>query len=108
MRKLAQIGVIVVAATSLGACATNDPYGYSRNDDQRNRALGGAAIGAGAGAAIGAVVDGVSPVEGAIAGAVAGGIIGAVTVDGRERDLYRDQYGRRYWVDEYGRRVYVD
>lgn len=107
MRNLTKLSLILVAGTTVGACATNDPYGYSRNDDQRNRALGGAAIGAAAGAGLGAIVGGVSPVEGAIGGAVAGAIVGAVTADGRERDVYQDQYGRRYWVDEYGRRVYV-
>ena len=108
MRNLVKLGLVLAASTSIAACATTDPYGYSRNDEQRNRALGGAAIGAAAGAGLGAVVGGVSPVEGAIAGAVAGGIIGALTVNGQKHDLYRDEYGRRYYVDEYGRRIYPD
>ena len=99
-----------IAALSLGACATSDPYGYDRYGDrdsgQLGRAATGAAVGAAAGAAVGAVVGGVSPVEGAAAGAVAGGVIGAVS--GRDRQYYRDERGYCYYVTSSGRRVYDD
>ena len=39
-----------------------------------------------------------------IAGAVAGALIGRLVVDGRERQVYSDGQGGRYWVDEDGRR----
>jgi uncharacterized protein YcfJ len=101
---------IVATGLSMGACATNDRYGYDRYGDRNNgqleRAATGAAVGAAAGAALGAVVGGVSTVEGAAAGAVAGGVIGAVT--NNDRRYYRDDRGYCYYVDRSGRRVYDD
>ena len=96
--------LVAVAASSLslGACATNDPYGYN-NNDQTRRAATGAAIGAAGGAVLGAVVPGISPVTGAVAGAVLGGVAGAVI---RGKQYYRDTRGYCYYVDQYGRPVY--
>lgn len=94
-----------LAAASLGGCATNDRYGYERNNTQLERAAAGAAIGGAAGAAVGAAVDGVGVGEGAAVGAVAGGVIGAATAD-RDRRWYRDSRGYCYYVDRRGDRVY--
>ncbi len=80
--------VAVCAALSVG-CATSDV---------RN-----AGVGAVGGAVVGAVAGG-SAVTGAVVGAVAGAVIGRVVANGRERDVYSDGNGGRYWVDEDGRR----
>jgi phage tail tape-measure protein len=105
MRKM-MMSMMLAAGLSLGACATNDGYGYDdRNDRQMGRAVGGAAIGAAAGAGVGAVVDGVTPVEGAIVGAIAGGAIGAAT-SGNDRRWYRDRRGDCYYVDNRGEWIY--
>ena len=56
---------------------------------------------AGVGAVGGAVV---SAVTGAVVGAVAGAVIGRLMVDGKEREVYSDGNGGRYWVDGDGRR----
>ena len=76
MKHLAMTALLASGLT-LSACAT-DPYGYNNNNQQTNRALGGAAIGGVAGAVAGAVLPGVNPVTGAVAGAVLGGVLGAV------------------------------
>lgn len=119
----------LVAAVSLGGCASTDRYGYGYdrygydrrdgrdpyNRDQLGRTAAGAAVGAGVGAAIGAVIPGVNVGEGAAVGALGGAIVGATSRDrdGYERDGYvrgqrwsRDQEGYCYWVDGYGRRTY--
>lgn len=80
--------IAVCAALSVG-CATRDV---------RN-----AGVGAVGGAVVGAVAGG-SAVTGAVVGAVAGAVIGRVVADGREREVYSDGNGGRYWVDENGRR----
>lgn len=72
MRK---IMLVVLASTSLAACATYD--GNSGTD----RAVRGAAIGAAGGAVLGAVVPGVNAVEGAAAGAAVGAVAGALSKD---------------------------
>jgi uncharacterized protein YcfJ len=98
------IGVILSVTAPLGACATNDGYGYDdRNASQRERAVVGAAVGAAAGAALGSVVGGVSGAEGAAVGAVAGGIIGATTSD---RRWHRDNRGDCFYVNDRGERFY--
>lgn len=89
---------------SLGACATNDRYGYDNNDGQLRDAATGVAIGAAGGAVVGAVVDGVSPIEGAIAGAVVGGAVGALS--GNDRRWVRDNRGYCFYVDSRGDRRY--
>ena len=110
--RIAATLLATVAALSLGACATSDPYGYDRygdrNPGQLERAATGAAVGAAAGAAVGAVVGGVSPVEGAAAGAAVGGVIGAVRGGDRNREYYRDERGYCYYLSRSGRRVYDD
>lgn len=105
MRKTLLIGLLVAASAPLGACATNDRYGYDdRNSRQRERAVVGAAVGAAAGAALGSVVGGVSAGEGAAVGAVAGGIIGATT--NNDRGWHRDNRGDCYYVNDRGERLY--
>ena len=117
MRKTGMIGIAIAAASmSLGACATNDPYGYDRygydnRDRTLGRAAGGAAVGAAAGAGLGAVVGGLGVGEGAALGAIAGGALGAATAnDGRTRGgevrWYRDEYGRCFYMDRDGYRRY--
>lgn len=85
--------VAVCAALTVG-CAS-DPR--QRHDDARN-----AAVGAVGGAVVGAVAGG-SALTGAAVGAVAGAVIGRLVVDGREREVYSDGRGGRYWRDEDGR-----
>ena len=104
MGRIGLVGLMLAGSLSLGACATNDRYGYDDNDRQVRRAATGAAVGAAVGAGVGAVVDGVSPVEGAVAGAVAGGVIGAVT--GNERRWIRDNRGYCFYFNERRSRVY--
>ena len=94
MRRIAKIGMMALAATTLGACANQQENGTLRSAGQ------GAAIGALGGAAVGAVVGGVSPVEGAVAGAV----IGAVTA--KNRRWIRDDQGYCYYLSDKGDRVY--
>lgn len=86
--------VIACAALSVG-CASDR---QQRRDDARN-----AAVGAVGGAVIGAATGG-NALTGAAVGAVAGALIGRLVVDGRERQVYSDGQGGRYWVDEDGRR----
>ena len=98
----------LAAGLMVTGCATNDPYGYndpysSADNDQRDRALKGAAIGAAAGAVGGAVVKGVSTVEGAAIGAAAGAVLGAVI---KGKQYYRDTRGYCYYVDKNGNPVY--
>jgi len=101
MRK-AMMGLILAGGLSMGACAY-DPYtGTERT--VRDAAVG-AAAGAAVGAGVGAVVDGVSTGEGAAIGAVGGAAIGAATSNSNRR-VYRDEYGRCYYVDRNGYRVY--
>jgi hypothetical protein len=98
MRGIAKVGMMALAATTLGACAT-------QRDDGTLRSAGeGAAIGALGGAAVGAVVGGISPVEGAVAGAVIGGAVGAATA--KHRHWIRDDQGFCYYVNDKGDRVY--
>ena len=106
MRKAATLGILAAASISLGACATNDRYGYNdRYYDNDNsglaRAATGAALGAAAGAAVGGVVDGVSVGQGAAVGAIAGGAIAAAT-DDNGRPWYRDRRGYCYYVERDG------
>ncbi|MFM7027684.1 MAG: hypothetical protein ACKOXK_03275 [Chakrabartia sp.] len=98
MRTLAKTGLIMFAASTLGACAE-----YRDNDTLRSAGRA-AAIGAAGGAAVGAVVGGVNPVEGAVAGGLAGGAIGAVTA--KDRKWLRDDQGYCYYVNSDGQRVY--
>ena len=98
----------MAAGLMVTGCATTDPYGYNdpyarADNDQRDRALKGAAIGAAAGAVGGAVVGGVSVVEGAAVGAAAGAVLGAVI---KGRQYYRDTRGYCYYVDKNGNPVY--
>ncbi|MEN3971475.1 YMGG-like glycine zipper-containing protein [Sphingomicrobium sp. XHP0235] len=100
----------MAAGLMVTGCATNDRYGYGYDDpyrssdnDQRDRALKGAAIGAAAGAVGGAVVKGVSTVEGAAIGAAAGAVLGAVI---KGKQYYRDTRGNCYYVDKNGNPVY--
>lgn len=86
--------VIFTAAMAVG-CASDR---QQRRDDTRN-----AAVGAVGGAVIGAVTGG-DALTGAAIGAVAGALIGRLMVDGREREVYSDGRGGRYWVDNDGRR----
>ena len=104
MRSLKILGLVAAGSLTLGACATNDPYGYNYNNSQVSKSATGAAIGAAVGAGVGAVVGGVSPVQGAVAGAVAGGVIGAVTSN--DRRWVRDSRGACYYVDAQGRAIY--
>ncbi|MDH0863358.1 YMGG-like glycine zipper-containing protein [Mitsuaria sp. GD03876] len=85
--------VVVCAALSVG-CASDR---QQRHDDARN-----AAVGAVGGAVIGAATGG-NALTGAAVGAVAGALIGRLMVDGREREVYSDGRGGRYWRDEDGR-----
>ena len=98
MRGIAKIGMMALAATTLGACANQQENGTLRSAGQ------GAAIGALGGAAVGAVVGGVSPVEGAVAGAVVGGAVGALTA--KNRRWIRDDQGYCYYLTDKGDRVY--
>ncbi|UXH79664.1 YMGG-like glycine zipper-containing protein [Roseateles amylovorans] len=82
----------VCAALTVG-CASD----RHRHEDGRN-----AAVGAVGGAVIGAATGG-NALTGAVVGAVAGALIGRLMVDGREREVYSDGRGGRYWVDEDGR-----
>ena len=100
MSRTATLGILLAASVSLGACATNDRYGYDNNRGLE-RAAAGAAIGAGVGAAVGGVVDGVSVGQGAAVGAIAGGAIAAATDDNGRR-WYRDRRGYCYYVERDG------
>ena len=100
MFRTTSIGLLLAASVSLGACATNDRYGYDNNRGLK-RAATGAAIGAAAGAAVGGVVDGNSVGQGAAVGAIAGGAIAAAT-DDRGRRWYRDRRGYCYYVERDG------
>ena len=86
------------SAALVAACAAFTVGCASDNRDVRN-----AGVGAVGGAVIGAVTGG-SAVTGAVVGAVAGAVIGRLVVDGREREVYSDGNGGRYWVDNDGRR----
>jgi uncharacterized membrane protein len=93
-RLTAPLLIAVSAALTVG-CASDS---RQRREDGRN-----AAVGAVGGAVIGAVTGG-DALTGAAIGAVAGAVIGRLMVDGRERQVYSDGRGGRYWVDEDGRR----
>ncbi|WP_431262543.1 YMGG-like glycine zipper-containing protein [Roseateles chitinivorans] len=80
--------IATCAAMTVG-CATSD--------------VKNAGVGAVGGAVVGAVAGG-SAVTGAVVGAVAGAVIGRLMVDGKEREVYSDGNGGRYWVDGDGRR----
>ena len=75
--------------------------GCASDRGERRAAARGALIGAAGGAALGAITGG-DALEGAAIGAAGGAVIGAITHDGRRRDVYRDDRGRRYWVDDNG------
>ena len=92
MFRTTSIGLLLAASVSLGACATNDRYGYDNNRGLKRAATG---------AAIGGVVDGVSVGQGAAVGAIAGGAIAAAT-DDRGRRWYRDRRGYCYYVERDG------
>lgn len=89
---------IISAALALAAagCASAD----------QRAAVRGAAIGAIGGAVVSAATGG-DVAEGAAIGAVGGAAVGIITQDGRERKVYRDRDGRRYWVDDQGRRRHL-
>ena len=80
--------IAACAAMTVG-CATSD--------------VKNAGVGAVGGAVVGAVAGG-SAVTGAVVGAVAGAVIGRLMVDGKEREVYSDGNGGRYWVAGDGRR----
>lgn len=86
--------VIALCAALTVGCASDR---HRRNDDVRN-----AAVGAVGGAVISAATGG-DALTGAAVGAVAGAIIGRLVIDGRERQVYSDGRGGRYWRDEDGR-----
>ncbi|MBO9685770.1 YMGG-like glycine zipper-containing protein [Roseateles chitosanitabidus] len=86
--------VVAVAAAMAVGCASDR---HQRHEDARNAALGAAG-----GAVIGAVTGG-DVLTGAAVGAVAGALIGRLVVDGKERQVYSDGRGGRYWVDNDGR-----
>lgn len=79
--------------------------GCASNADQR-AAVRGALIGAAGGAVVSAATGG-DLAEGAAIGAVGGAAIGVITQDGRQRKVYRDRDGGRYWVDDRGRRRHM-
>lgn len=85
-----------VIALALAGCASHD----------RRAAVRGAAIGAIGGAVVSAATGG-DIAEGAAIGAAGGAAIGVITEGGRERKVYRDRDGRRYWVDDNGRRRHL-
>lgn len=86
IRNLTLVGVC--AAMAVG-CASSD--------------VKHAGVGAVGGAVVGAVAGG-SALTGAVAGAVAGAVIGRLMVDGKDREVYSDGNGGRYWVDDNGNR----
>jgi len=93
---------IAIAALMAGAAALAMPAHAGNARD----ALRGAAIGGAGGAVVGAVVPGLSVVDGALVGAAGGAAVGLITKNGKQRKLYRDERGNRYWVDDRGRRHY--
>ncbi len=91
----------LLRTAALGAVCTALTVGCASDGRQHNDGRN-AAVGAVGGAVIGAVTGG-SAVTGAVVGAVAGALIGRLVIDGREREVYSDGRGGRYWVDENGR-----
>jgi len=83
------VALVAVCAAMSAGCASSD--------------VKHAGVGAVGGAVVGAVAGG-SAVTGAVVGAVAGAVIGRLMVDGKEREVYSDGNGGRYWVDENGHR----
>ncbi len=72
------------------------------SERQNRKDARNALIGAVGGAAVSAMT-GNDPVKGAAIGAAAGVVLGRVVVDGRERQVYADGRGGRYWRDDEGR-----
>jgi uncharacterized membrane protein len=91
---LSRATLVVVASAALAAgCASDGRH----HNDARN-----AAVGAVGGAVVGAATGG-SALTGAAVGAVAGAVIGRLFIDGKDREVYSDGRGGRYWRDEDGR-----
>lgn len=92
------IVMMVVLMSVLAGCMSTQA--------ERKSAARGALIGAAGGALISAATGG-DLMQGAAIGAAGGATIGVIRADGKERRVYRDNNGRRYWNDDRNQRRYV-
>jgi len=99
MKNVKVIALVSALSMVIGGCAST-----SRREERA--AVRGALIGAAGGAVLSAATGG-DLATGAAIGAAGGAAIGVITQDGRKREVYRGNDGRRFWVDDNGqRRVY--
>ncbi len=99
MKQIQWAIISVASLTLLGL--TGCTNGQLSNPEEK------ALIGATGGAIIGGIADGG---KGAAIGAALGGVSGAAygAYQDNQRQYYRDQYGRTYYIDSNGRAVYTN
>ena len=103
--------VAAIAALSLAACSTTNPY---TNEQQLSRTAGGTLVGAGSGAVLGAIVGtatGTDPRVAALLGAGIGGITGAAIgsyMDQQEAELRAQLQGTGVSVTRVGQQIILN